>query len=210
MQCAIVHFAGQRASRVNHNFPFALAVNKHDIAYVCCIRRRIISALNLIAQSREHQISHWPSHKVLCKRQRLRSQLMELAPVSPGLPPLARRLCWLEDFVKIHAFHISQAVDAAIHLSDHPFDFSKQYAFFKLSYRTDNNGNPSKMFRIRSVSFENEATSEPDMKIKIALDSNRLALEADMHHLQFHEGFLGVLFCVCPSSSVSPAYRTRY
>lgn len=158
-------------------------------------------------QSRQHQAVDWPLHKAFCKQERKNYEQMESQQLeSPsGLPPLPHRRRLLEDFVGIHHYSIVQGMVSAIHVEDHPFDFSGEHAFIGLSYNPENGGNPSTAFELEwAVLIGHDTGGNGSMAATV--ESFRPLLEYSDRADKGKPGYLGVLLCVCECSFVTIVY----
>jgi hypothetical protein len=146
-------------------------------------------------QSREHQAAHWPLHKAFCKQQRINHERVESHQSKSSLPPLALRKRLLEDFVDIHRRSIEHGMASVIHVAEHPFDFSKQYAFFGLTYDPERGDNPSTAFVLQWAHFHDNPTGDNNMTA--TFESARPLIEESDKEDRGKPGYLGPLTCVC-------------
>lgn len=101
---------------------------------------------------KEHQIAHWPEHRVMCKTFQADGQIAQLENTS-GLISTEEQRYLLNEWMELHRQGIEEALAWAMHDCSPPYDFRKKYALFMLTYRPESNGNPSLAFELEGAAL---------------------------------------------------------
>ncbi|KAF9008212.1 hypothetical protein BDQ17DRAFT_1422286 [Cyathus striatus] len=167
--------------------------------------------------SREHQATHWPAHKAICRSQ---TALLATSTSSPytsesgtklsengrtPFPTIPQRT-QIEDFVRLHHYILSRILCTAIFSSHSPstqlrksaklstrgFDFRKQIAIITLSPRIGTT-NPAKAFSLTGIQFETIPPEGSEMGDTIA--PLRRGMEIADTEDRKNPDYFGLLLC---------------